>query len=442
MTAARSRSASSSSLPSGKRFKITADSFLRSSPAAFVPTQPSTRFLSTTSVCTSERLRPTRKVSHTEEDEVTSFAPSAVPKAPAPARISLRQLLGKASAPTPFPHIVGHRGALYEQLENTLPGFQYCVDIGCHAVELDVFLLHGSHRNQPDATVTTLATSSGNHYSFDDLICFHGGGGDAVPGDLRGYVLNHSERNIRDLALDDIRELQFNPHHPEFACPPERIITAQVPTLRQVLETLKGTGTRVQIELKGYSRAPTDQTTGQARTDPSPSQQQTLPTTNTDVLQPCLALVEQLDMWDQVRFSSFDHSLLAALHKLRPKATLGALFNEFVPEDYIARTQQCGAVEVHLRYDTCTAARVAEIHAAGLGSLAWVRGPVGMRRDFRDKYLSGEHERATEESNFDGEDADCYRSILDTGVQQLCCNKPGLLKEILVADGRYMDPKK
>ena len=313
-------------------------------------------------------------------------------------RVLLRDTLGQAVIPQVAPQIVGHRGALYDYLENTLAGFEHCVGLGCHAVELDVFLLN----NTKDVTRS--------------LICFHGGGGDAVPGALKGYVLNDNGRNIRDLDWSDIQNLQFNPAYPEFACSSEQIDKGRIPTLHQVLVALRNTGTRVQIELKGHASAAKD-----------------CDATNTEVLEPCISLVEQLDMMDQVRFSSFDHVLLKALHKLRPNAILGALFHEAVPTDYISIAKSCGATEIHLRYDTCTAARVAEIHAAGLGSLAWVRGPVGMTRDGQERFRYSDATR-------DGEDADCYRAILDTGVQQVCCNKPDLLKQILEADGQYTDP--
>ena len=349
--------------------------------------------------CFDPRPVSLRKVSESDDDDTTNELAKDQRFVLADKRVSLRDTLGQALMPQSAPQIVGHRGALYEYLENTLAGFEYCAALGCHAVELDVFLLNNS-------TATA---------SYDNLICFHGGGGDAMPGNLKGYVLNDQGRNIRDLDWSDIQNLQFNPAYPEFACPPEQIVQAKIPTLQQVLGALRNTGTRVQIELKSSSGGSNDFAT------------------NTDVLEPCIALVEQLEMMNQVRFSSFDHALLKALHELRPEAILGALFTNAVPTDYIQIAKRCGASEVHLRYDTCTAARVAEIHAAGLGSLAWVRGPVGMTRDGQERFYYAEATR-------DGEDADCYRAILDTGVQQVCCNKPDLLKQILVADGRYTSP--
>lgn len=61
-------------------------------------------------------------------------------------QVSLRKLLQLSdtisetnnSRPHP-PIVVGHRGAVFEALENTREGFLHCASIGCDFVELDVF---------------------------------------------------------------------------------------------------------------------------------------------------------------------------------------------------------------------------------------------------------------------------------------------------------------
>ena len=81
----------------------------------------------------------TTHVMATSDAEIT--APPRV-VTPPPELASLREILGlgKAipvrSAP---PLVVGHRGALYQALENTRPSFQLCAEMGCDFVELDVF---------------------------------------------------------------------------------------------------------------------------------------------------------------------------------------------------------------------------------------------------------------------------------------------------------------
>jgi glycerophosphoryl diester phosphodiesterase len=270
--------------------------------------------------------------------------------------------------PTSPPTIVGHRGALYDCLENTRQGFLRCAQIGVDAVELDVFLLRDN----------TLAV-------------FHGGGTDENPGDLSEYCVGQDGRNILDLTYDECLRLQFNQHFDEFPCGADEIARGVIPTLEQVLRDLKPTGCNVKVELKGPG-----------------------------TVEPSLKLVEELGMMNQVQFSSFYHDRLKLLRELRPDKNgngqyavrTGALFDE-VPVDYLTQALDCGATEVHLRYDTCTVERVQAIHNAGLGTMAWFRGPVGMKTDTKNKFW-----------DVGNEDEECYRVVMASGVQQLCCNRP------------------
>lgn len=274
------------------------------------------------------------------------------------------------------PMVVGHRGALFDELENTRAAFLRCAALGCEAVELDVFLL-----------------KDGN------LVIFHGGGTDEHPGDLSDYCLHQEGKNILDLTLGEAQQLEFNPAYAEFACPADKIRSAQIPTLEQVLTDLKSTGVIVKIELKGQG-----------------------------VVEPVLELVDRLDMVDQCQYSSFDHGRLALLRQLRPARNAitgqyvyqtGALFDT-VPDDFMLQATAVGASEVHLRYDLCTVERVQAIHKAGMGSMAWFRGPIGMKRDTDTTYL-----------DVGNEDFSCYRAVMDTGVQQVCCNRPDVLVSLL-----------
>ena len=292
---------------------------------------------------------------------------------PVESTFSLRHQLqvldaGDDLLPSARPAIVGHRGALYDELENTREGFLRCANAGCDGIELDVFLLKDG-----------------------ELIVFHGGGTDEDPGDLSDYCVDMEGVNILDLTYPEALALQFNPYFEEFPCSASKIAVASIPTLRQVLEDLRPTSCNVKIELKGPGTP-----------------------------EPCLKLVEELGMLTQVQFSSFDHGRLRQLRELRPQrdslgrylVRTGALFNE-VPSDFLERVEECGASEVHLRYDTCTRERVRAIHEKGLGSMAWMRGPQGMRKDTTTKYL-----------DVGNEDSECYRALFATGVQQLCCNRP------------------
>lgn len=287
---------------------------------------------------------------------------------------SLRQLLqveddGKTPL-TNAPKVIGHRGAIYQDLENTRSGFNLCAEIGCNAVELDVFLL-----------------KCGN------LIVFHGGGTDENPGFLREYC-NHPG-TILDLTYKEALDLSFNPDFAEFPCPSSKVLTGKIPTLEDVLLDAKKTGLNIKIELKGVGTT-----------------------------KPTLDLVDRLDMVDQCSFSSFDHERIRLVRELRPQTNpatgeyvyrTGALFNG-LPDNFIEQAQDVGASEIHLRYDTCTKPVVDSIHAAGFRSLAWFRGPIGMDQDCREKYW-----------DVGNEDDSMYRVVWQTGVEQLCLNKPNVM---------------
>ena len=312
-----------------------------------------------------------------------------------------------------IPWVVGHRGALYQELENTLPGFQYCLDIGVDAVELDVF------------RIATTTTTSNNTTEQDNLIVFHGG--EAFPGDFTDYCFDptiHRDRHsIMDFTFQDLQQTwKFNSHYAEFACPVEKIRSATIPTLRQVLELYQNTSIVIKIELKGPN-----------------------------VVEPVLNLVQELNMEHQCHFSSFYHDRIHLIRKLHPETIsptnqddennvnqnnmtrannapnlqvykTGALFADVVPDDFVAQALAVGASEVHLKYDTCTVDRIQQIHQAGLKSMAWFRGPVGMKEDCETKYSNLE---------VGNEDERMYNTLLQTGVQQICCNRPDVLINML-----------
>jgi glycerophosphoryl diester phosphodiesterase len=279
---------------------------------------------------------------------------------------------------TARPRIVGHRGSLYQYLENTLDGFLACAGT-CDAIELDVFELPKDK----------------------SLVVFHGSGSDKNPGLLENYCLSAPDgaTSILDLDLEQAQQLLFNPDYDELAAPASRVMAGKVPTLEQVLTELKPTGMEVKIELKGPGTA-----------------------------RPVVELVDRLGMVNQVSFSSFNHNEIETVRMMRPQTNpedgsyvyrTGALFGE-VPDDFIERAREVGASEVHLRYDTCTSDRVQAIHEAGMGSMAWFRGPTGMKRDTTENYW-----------DIGNEDVSCYQTVLDTGVQQMCINKPDVLAKCL-----------
>eukprot|EP00537_Pseudo-nitzschia_pungens_P001647 CAMPEP_0172365134 /NCGR_PEP_ID=MMETSP1060-20121228/8111_1 /TAXON_ID=37318 /ORGANISM="Pseudo-nitzschia pungens, Strain cf. cingulata" /LENGTH=460 /DNA_ID=CAMNT_0013088333 /DNA_START=294 /DNA_END=1676 /DNA_ORIENTATION=+ len=366
-------------------------------------------------------------VAVTEYTSSSISASTPITCAPEEHHFSLRRVLNVADTPynptaeellLKFPKVVGHRGCLYLELENTREGFSRCHDMGCEAVELDVFKVRrrsGARSSSKDDTT---------------LVVFHGGGTDENPGDLLDYC--RIDGSILDYNYEtEIREkLTFNPDYSEFPCPIEKIRDGEIPTLEEVLLDAKRKNSdpnqkkmHFKIELKGP-----------------------------DVVEDVLDLVDALGVADMCSYSSFDLQKLHLVRELRPGRCpmtgeylykTGALFNHIdacgksLDDDYYAppptigagknwgdfniveRALAVGATEIHLKYDTCTKPLIDRIHAAGLGSMAWFRGPIGMGEDCSSKYF-----------DVGNEDLAMYETVLRTGVQQLCVNKPDVLIEL------------
>lgn len=267
------------------------------------------------------------------------------------------------------PLVVGHRGSLYEEPENTVASFQKSADLGCDAVELDVFLL-----------------------KCGTLVVFHGDGNNENPGRLKDYC--GLDGSILDYTAQEAKTLPFFPHANVYPCPLHQLETATIPTLEQVLENAKETGIIVKIELKG-----------------------------TGTEEPVLELVERMGMVNQCHFASFCHDRVARIRQLRPQRhangtyvyKTACLFDGEVPHDFLHRASMVGASEVHLRYDTCTSERIEAIHKAGMGSMAWFSGPRAMRADA---------ERFDDVGN---EDSSMYEIVWNSGVQAMCVNRPDVL---------------
>lgn len=284
------------------------------------------------------------------------------------------------------PIVCGHRGVPYKSLENTRHGFQTAHALGCDEVELDVFLL-----------------------KCGTLCVFHGNGTDQNPGLLSDYSTN-MYGSILEYTYNDLKDkVIFNSDYEEFGCGPSIIKVLEdsdecyIPTLEQVLIDAKKSGLTVKIELKGPG-----------------------------TVEPTLELVEKLDMVSQCHYGSFELSRIRRVRELRPQRhtftnehvyKTGALFDK-VPSNFIEMALDVDASEVHLKYSSCTKSRVNDIHAAGMDSMCWFRGPVGMKDDVAFKY-----------DDVGNEDEMMFRIVMATGVRKMCVNKADVL--IQMFDSQY-----
>lgn len=221
-----------------------------------------------------------------------------------------------------------------------------------------------------------------------------------MPPPMQNYSLDYTAEEAR-------RFLTFNKDYDEFGCGPNEIThpndrTNTIPhycyihTLEEVLVTLRDhpdvkSDFTIKIELKG-------------------------PNTAT----PTVELVKKLGMRHRCHYSSFDHSRIAEVRMLDEDAHTGALFDDNIPENFTDIAIAAGANEVHLKYDTASYERVSIAHRYGLGTMAWFRGPRGMKEDYLTKYF-----------DVGNEDADMYLTVLRSGVQSLCVNRPDVLSKAL-----------
>ena len=204
------------------------------------------------------------------------------------------------------------------------------------------------------------------------------------------------------------RQLTFDENFEEFGCGPDEITRPGDPshycyvhTLEEVLVTMRdhpdvSPDFVVRIELKGP-----------------------------DTAVPAVELVGRLDMARRCRYSSFDHSRILEVRSLDPDAVTGALFDGPLPADFVQLAIAAGADEVQIKYDLCTCDTVRSAHRAGLRTMAWFRGPRGMRRDCLDKY-----------HDVGNEDVDMYWTVLRSGVGCMCVNRPDVMVRAL-AEARF-----
>ncbi len=192
-------------------------------------------------------------------------------------------------------YVVGHRGAAGLLPENTLKGFRHAILLGVDYVECDVHLTRDGHLVvMHDATVDR--TTNG-----------HGA--------------------IRDLTLARLRTFDAGDGE-------------QVPTLDEVLETIKGQ-VRLLCELKG---AGTERAT--------------------------VATVRAHALTADVTFTSFLMERLAAVRALGEELQLGAIVAD--PTDFdLGRAVAVGANSIGVQYRNVCLRIVEAAHHAGLGVRAW-----------------------------------------------------------------------
>lgn len=179
--------------------------------------------------------------------------------------------------------IWAHRGASGYAPENTMEAFKLAIEMGADGIELDVQLTK-------DGKVVVIHDETLQRVS-------------------NGYGY------VKDYTLEELKNLNFNKTYPEYE-------NVSIPTLREVLQLLKDTDLKLNIELK----------TGVFFYQ--------------DIEQKVLELVDKYGMQDRVWYSSFNHYSVKKVKELQPDAKVGLLYSDgiYEPVEYAVRF---GADAIH-----------------------------------------------------------------------------------------------
>ena len=163
--------------------------------------------------------------------------------------------------------VYAHRGASAYAPENTLPAFDLAARQGADGIELDVHLTRD-----------------------DQLVVIH---------DEKLDRTTSGTGWVKDYTLAELKNLRADNHMPGFA-------DARIPTLQEVLDLIRPTGLRVNIELK------------------------TSILWYAGIEQKTLELVQAMGMQDRVIYSSFNHYSIEKVRELAPEAETAYLYSDII----------------------------------------------------------------------------------------------------------------
>lgn len=176
-----------------------------------------------------------------------------------------------------------HRGASAYAPENTLAAFQQAIDLKADGIELDVQKTRdGKLVVIHDETVDRVSRASGW---------------------------------IKDFTYEKLKKINVNQHFPQFG-------NQYIPTLEEVYELIRPTKLTVNVELKtGVVFYP-------------------------EMEEQVLELTEQMGMQERVIYSSFNHYSIRKIHRLKPDAVTGMLYQDGIigVAEYASKKVQADAL--------------------------------------------------------------------------------------------------
>jgi glycerophosphoryl diester phosphodiesterase len=225
----------------------------------------------------------------------------------------------------------GHRGARAVLPENTLPAFEYAIDQGADAIELDLAVtkdnvLVVSHDPEIDAKICT---------------------------GPQGMT-----RTIRELTLAQVKQWDCGAKsNPEF--PKQKAIPGtRIPTLEEVLALAVKGKFEFNIETKSFPDKP--------NLTPTPEEFAKL----------VAQAIRKAKIEKRVIIQSFDWRTLTAMQKIAPEIRLSALHpsgmaDAILKMDYVPEVKKLGFPMVSPHYRLTSKAKVDQAHAVGIQVIPW-----------------------------------------------------------------------
>jgi len=220
----------------------------------------------------------------------------------------------------------GHRGARAMLPENTIPAFEYAIDQGVDAIEMDVAV------TKDDVLVIS------HDPVLDPEICRGQGGNSKI---------------IRELMFEELRRWDcgslVNPHFPKQKAVPN----THIPALEQVLALANRGNFQFNIEAKISKDHP--------QYTPAPER-------FADLL---LQAIDRHKLRARVIVQSFDFRILKAMKTLAPDVRLAALDEDEKLGDFVTVARSAGAKIIAPEKGLVTPSRVVAAHEAGLQVIPW-----------------------------------------------------------------------
>lgn len=236
----------------------------------------------------------------------------------------LLSVLASVLSAAPRIHVQGHRGARAVLPENTLPAFEYAIEVGADVLELDL-----------GVTKDNIVVVSHDPV-LDPRIC-------------RGPS---RKAGIRELTLPELRAWDCgalkNPRFPRQKPAPG----TPIPTLDEVFELADRGDFHFNIETKSFPDTP--------EYTPSPEEFARL----------VVEAVRRHGLEERVIVQSFDFRTLHAVRKLAPQIRLSALYASGL-RDFVSVAREAGAEIISPHYSLVTREKVRRAHEAGLQVVPW-----------------------------------------------------------------------